>query len=1352
MVAETQPVAPWGSFLPYHIARELAADPAAELLGREWRLPAVALFADVSGFTALSEALARAPSGAGELTRILNAYFTPIIALIHSYGGVVGKFGGDSLSAFFPVEPGQRGPTARRAVACALALQAHVSRYANLETTAGTFTLGMRVGLADGSIYSTVVGDPAGRLEVVIAGAVLDRAAAAEADAAPGEVVVSGSLLPDLGYALTELRGGSRAPDARYAVRRTGDIPDPAPLPPLPPLPQAAVRRLVAFLPPTIARRLDEGTLELVGEHRAVTTLFVAFSGFDYDGDPEVGRRLQRYLARLFEVVRRYDGYVNKLDMGDKASKALILFGAPVAHDDDAARALQCALELRELGANLANGQAAARGFRVGVASGLAYSGRVGSSSRQEYTVIGAAVDLACRLMQAATSAEILGDASTAGAVNGAFDWGEERELPLGDGTAHARALLGSRAANPEAGSALLVGRAAELAALRERLALALERRGQVITVGGPTGVGKSALVAATLEIAARRGARRLAGECISYRSASPYLVWRPILRSLLGIAPDASPDEQAARAAAHLEALDPRLLPRLPLLNALAGLALPESEVTAALDGAARKAAAEDLACDLVAAAALETPTVIALESCHWIDPLSRDLLLALAYRCASLPVLLLLTYRSAPEAREEWAAPLRAAQIPHFAELPLGALDAEATANLVELVCHHTEQPVPPPAVVAQIAERTQGNPLFTVELLNTLRGRQLDAGADLELPDSLHRLVLNRIDRLDESTRTVLNVASVVGQEFRPAWLAGIYPALGATLERPLEELRRADMAILGGGPEPAYQFRQVITREVAYESLSTTVRADLHARVGGFIETTYADNLEPFLDLLAHHYSHSDNREKQREYLLRAGTGAQAAFANEAALGFYERLLPLLSPDERSDVLLRLGQVLRHMGRWEAAEARFREALDAAWDEVTDGRCRLELGDLLLRRGDYEAAAAWLEEARAAFAAAGDAGWLCEAERQLGLVALVQGDYPRAIEAFEHALQPLADSGDDQRLATLLINLGAVHFNMGDTSRAQDCFERSLHHATRSRNRQRIGVAVGNLGSVYHLRGDFGRALDCYGQKLQCALDIGDRAEISVSLGNLGHIYEEQGEFARAAACYLRSLELALDMGERMGVGTAIYGLATVALAEGALAQAEQLAGRAEAIFAAIAAEYELADCRMLRADIAARSGAYAAARTLLLEAEELAARSGNEAAAHSAEVLSIDVDRLRGALRPDAAVAHLEALLPNHESDEQRAALLYAIVRADGTQAAARAGAAGLFRLLHRSTPKAAYRRAYADMMGVALPPPPPLPAPPSIVTRRPAPREALLDRADALLGALQGDQLIERSA
>ncbi len=1377
----TQHSLQWSSFIPYHVAAELAADPESPLTGRERRVASVALFADINGFTAISEALGAGERGGGEaLTGILNSYFTPIIALIQSYGGIVAKFGGDSLTAFFPHEPGERAAVARRATACALAIQGQVARYRDIEAAGRVFTLRMRVGLAAGDLLCTVVGDPETRLESIVAGGVLDLAAEAEAAAAPGEVVIHRALMAELGHVRVEPRDSSITAATYFAVLRSAEIPDPAPLDPLPPLPEAAVRRIAAFLPPTIARRLGDGEASFVGEHRGVAVLFIAFDGLDYDGDPAVGAKLQQYLGQVFAVVRRYGGYVNKVDMGDKGSKALILFGAPVAHEDDAERVMQCALELRALterGAFLPEGplqsdelpgvaparQLSAIAVRMGVTTGSVFSGQVGSASRQEYTVIGDAVNLAARLMQAAGPGQILVAGPARRAAGPRFSWAGQAELRVkGRAATVVAAVLAGAGAAPAGGQQAqraMVGRMAELAELRERAEMALRGRGQVVAISGEAGIGKSTLALASLGDAEAVGFRCLTGECVSYRSASSYLVWRPVLRGLLGLDAAWTGERQLRHLEQQLGALDQRLAQRLPLLGPLLGLAIAESELTAGLEGEARKTATETLVCDLMALAA--GPVAIVLEGCDWIDPLARDLLLAVARRIVGLPVLIILTFRGAPDEREDWIAPMRGGGLHHMTELALRELPGPEVEALVAATVarHFGPDAVAPLALVELVASRAQGNPLFVEELLALVHDRGVDladaeAVAGLELPDSLHSLVLSRIDRLDEGAQTALKVASVIGQEFSPRWLAGVHPPLaeGARLDRQLETLRRSDLAVLErASPEPSYMFRHVITRDVAYTSLARATRSGLHERAGAYIERAYAGELERHLDLLAYHYGLSDNQIKQREYFYRAGLAAQLAFAAEAAASFYERLLPLLHRGERSAVLLRLGEVLRHCGRWDEAEARFREALDLAPDHATAGRARLALGALETRRGEYGAARQWLAQSRNDFAAARERGGDGEALEQLGMVAWYTGDYDTALTLLEQALA-LGGAGDPRRAAQMLNNVGLVYWARHELGRALDCFERSLRMATEAGNRQHAGVAVGNIGNVHLDRGDYGKALDCYLQKLQSALDIGDRMELGICIGNIGAIYEGQGEYARATICFSRSLELALDLGDQLGVGVALWNLGTAAMGEGRLDESEALFERSAALLGAIDATYELCACKASQAELASRRGAHAAAMALLSEALVLAEASGHADTALRCKLLSAECGRALGWQRPGDAATVVARLFSECTSDKERAAVHYTLARVDGARADDRAAAARLYRELHMRTPDAEFRRRYLALMGVALPQPAPLPPLPIAVLEPHVDQAAILGRVADLIDDLCAPVAVAQAA
>ena len=283
-------------------------------------------------------------------------------------------------------------------------------------------------------------------------------------------------------------------------------------------------------------------------------------------------------------------------------------------------------------------------------------------------------------------------------------------------------------------------------------------------------------------------------------------------------------------------------------------------------------------------------------------------------------------------------------------FSEL---ALDRMEPADVAQLVRSKMEQLVGGDAEVSDalvdlVAARSEGNPFYVEELLNFIVSQGVDA-ADaaavdaVRLPESLHTLVLSRIDAAAEGPRRTMKVASVVGRVFAAPTLPGAYEELGdldAVLDH-LDALRALDLVALDREAEQAWMFKHVVTQEVAYESLPFALRAILHGRVGDYIERTEADDLDRVVPLLEHHYWRSDREEKKRDYLRRAAEMAQASYANQAAIAYYERLIPLLAGGERVDVALKLGKVLELTGAWGRSEAVASEARSLA-DELGDLR--------------------------------------------------------------------------------------------------------------------------------------------------------------------------------------------------------------------------------------------------------------------------------------------------------------------------------------------------------------------------------------------------------------------------
>ncbi|MFQ5434575.1 MAG: tetratricopeptide repeat protein, partial [Anaerolineae bacterium] len=1075
------------------------------------------MFADVSGFTAISEQLGAAGrTGSEELTVILNQYFEPMIELLHSYGGIVGKFGGDAMTVVFPCGSTDFVDVARRSVQCAWEMQAKMADYAAIETRAGTFSLAMKVGIAAGPILATVVGDREVRLEYVLAGSALDKCADAEHHAERDEIVVCADVATAVsGYAQLEERGEF------FRVNQWRKQVSAAPLPDLGPLPVETLDTISVFMHPSIAQRLRRDQLSFINEHRRVTILFVSFAGFDYDQDITVTRKLQSYFAKVIEIVYRYDGYLNKIDMGDKGSKFIILFGTPISHEDDEDRALRCALALRAM---------EEMPVRVGVNTGSVYCGHVGSDLRREYTVMGDAVNLAARLMQAAGQDEVLVGAATQLAEPAPFIWEQRPPLRVKgkQEPVDMAALTGLKQVNTirlqEPKYVLpMVGRQDDLTAVSQSLKKAWLEQGQIIGITAEAGMGKSRFAAEVIKLATKQGLIGYGGECLSHGTKTSYLVWQNLLRGLLGVKAGWPLPVQTAHIENKLKAIDPGLAARLPLLSLPLNIAIPDNDLTAQMDAKLRKASLEALLVDVVRHEAGKRPLFLVLEDCHWIDPLSRDLLTIVGRNIRDLPALILVIYRPL----DAFQAQLPVSQMSHFNLIALQEFTPQEANRLISLKMKRFfgEKAKVSADMIGRITERAGGNPFYIDELVNLLRDRGVnpndtEALDKIDLPDSLQSLIISRLDQLAEEPKTTLKVASVIGRLFKANWLWHIYPKLGEPEQvlSQLELLNRLDITPLDQGvnEEVEYLFKHILTREVAYESLALATRTMLHEQIGKYIERHFPDNLDQYLDLLAYHYGLSQNQARQRHYFRRAAVASRQAFANDAAIAYFNRLLPLLDGRERAEVLLELGQVYLLVGQWDDAEAAYQQALAiseemVAPDLLTD--CYKLIGVLLRNQGKYEDSLEWLGRAKAQCERYGDAGDLGDINREIGVVYWSHGRYDTSLIFFAKSMEIAQETGDEKNRYRTLGNIGLVNWSQGKTDEALDNYLKYYNFAVDQGDKLTISLIMGNIGAIYQGEGDYKAALHWFTQNLNLAIELGYRQGVNIAIGNIGIIYFE-----------------------------------------------------------------------------------------------------------------------------------------------------------------------------------------------------------------------------------------------
>jgi predicted ATPase/class 3 adenylate cyclase len=1317
--------AAWRSFVPDYVIRMLLRHPDELPIASVQHAAAVVLFADVVGFTPMSEALARSGAyGTEELTRILSGWFDTVANLVSRYGGGVAEFVGDALTAVFWCDPRTRRTTERRAVQCALDMQAAMARFQTVDTRAGTFGLAMKAGLAAGQLLFTIMGDQAIRLQYVLAGVALDAAAAAEHHARSGEVVVDGALLEDrLGARVLERR------DRWCVVGSLRGRVSPVRPAPLDPIGEAAAGRLAPFLHPAIAERLRRGRRDLVNEHRKVTVAFVGLPELALD-DPRSVASLQRFLAEAVRVMDRYGSHLRQVDTGDKGSLLVAFFGAPVSHEDDEERAVNCCLELLQLPGGP---------FRAGVTTGSAYCGEVGSDTRREYTVIGDSVNLAARLMQAAKPGQLLIDRPTHDRVRDStvLDRLEPISVKGKAGRIDVWAVLAVREWQrgrppPElATSQPLVGRDGEVARIRALVARTLAGEGQVVGLTGEAGIGKSRLGAEVVRMAEGLGFAVSVGACRSHGTTTSYLVWRSIWRDLLELDATLPIREQHARLVDQITRRDGGSGQRAPLLGPVVNLPMPDNEFTAPLDPQTRDELLRSLLLECLHDRAATAPLLLVLDDCHWIDPASHALLEFLARHVADQPILILVIARRTIGGSSPLAS---LSQLSHFSELRLAELvsaDAERLVGL-RLRQRYGAGTVVAPDVVHRIVDRGEGNPFYLEELVSYLHARGIDprdgrALATLELPGGLQRLVMARIDQLNEGEKATIKVASVIGRRFRARWISENYPAAGRP-EEVAHHLTRLDELDLTpqrmATPEPEYEFKHAITQEVAYNSLTFQMREALHERVGLFIERTYPDRLAQYIDVLAHHYGRTPRVDKQRVWFRAAGDAAKAAFANEAAVDYYQRLLPLLPVDQTGEVLVELGAVWHLTGRWTEAERAYRRAMQvsarAGRREILAASQR-DLGDLLRNTQSYAEAVSWLTRAADEFNRLGDRQGLSTTLDRITFVLYQQGAYDEALAAAERHLAMATEAGDLAGMSIALNYTGLVRLNTGQIAAALALLQQALDTATGAGDRRCLLYAAGNLGLAHWRYGDHMQAVARYHQALSVAQEMGYRQIAGVYTGNLGAVYRDQGDYVHATTCFVHALRIAVELGDWMTVADQLACLAATATAQGQDREAERLFARAIALARLLDAPYFLCDWLNQLAKVHAGQGRLDEAERLNQEALEIANERKEREIQVRACLLSLRLQVEIGRIDTDAAIGRLRALEDAWVEPHERAVLLDTLWQLDPTQEASRKAAADLYRTLYERAPSIEYREAYARLTGVTLPPGPPLPPLPMAV-------------------------------
>lgn len=1148
------------AYVPLHVVHG-ALEGRLPVPGETESIEAAVLFADIAGFTSISERMVRALShqspheghrGSEELNRLLTETFTALMQPIIERGGIVARFSGDALTAYFE-RPANTPPeyVLTCALVCASAMQCAMTPFLGAQVADQRFPLSVKIGVGYGPALRLTVGNAELGLEAVLVGPAVDAAALAEKHARQGQVVISQSTLDQMGLApqVAERHDGFAAvtcdPELPCRLERL--------TPNLDCLDESRCNALLAALKPYLPREVFDNLLmtggELPGDFRRVTSIFVGFEGLTYDS-PAAGLALQDYFCWAQTIVASFEGRLNRVITGDKGSVLHILFGAPDKHDDDLVRALRCALKLQNDSAR----PAAITAQRIGIASGIVLARPIGSKQRREYTVLGDEVNLSSRLMTSGGPGAILVDSYTRDrtAQSFVFETLPPLQLKGKEFPVKAYRLLAERktvtglTARYLSSRWTLVGRAAERAAVLAAADEALEGHGRSIFIGGRAGVGKTRLVEEVVRHWVNRGGNGYMGQCLSHGLNSPYLPWIDMWRVFFDFR---EPDDPAAcwrKVETVIAAQAGALSAWAGVVGALLSLPVPESPALAALDAAERRRKLFELTLELLRTRADQQPLLLLFEDLHWADRPSLDLIDYIAARIDDTPLLLCLCARPRDD------LDLQTLALPTCTQIALEELAPEASAAMIRAVLRQANLP---PDFERQVFDKTQGNPLFVEELLTSLiesgllahDGQSYQVVGDLSqvrVPDTLQDLLMARIDRLEPPSRDLLQVASVIDRRFAYDVLRGIYPyrMVDVEMRERLEATIQVDLTRLDHPePELAYLFKHALTYEVAYNSLPFARRRELHERVGDFLELAHLKHLEQYYPVLARHFSQSERWDKTLVYALAAGSQAQELYANDEALQYYaqaEQCLDKLPLDSYWINAVRLylnrAKIYRLKGQYDLCETDLHKALALAQTHQ-DGRAQAETYNLL-------AELRW---------------WQARNEQ--------------ALQAAHEAFRLATDCGNESETLSALRLLGNAHYALGQTHQAMDYFLQAHALAAQRQDQVALGWILNSIGVAYLSLEQFDQALDAFQQALRLLEAVELKHRVASCLTNIGITQFHLGHPQAALESYKRAIATGQASGWLVGVAYTCVEQAEVQSYLGEYVAAFETCQRARAVF-------------------------------------------------------------------------------------------------------------------------------------------------------------------------------------
>lgn len=931
-----------------------------------------------------------------------------------------------------------------------------------------------------------------------------------------------------------------------------------------------------SYTPRHLAQKILTSKSVLEGERKQVTVLFVDASGFTALSerlDPEI---IHGLMTRAFELmlaeIHRYEGTVNQF-LGDGV---MALFGAPIAHEDHARRAVQAALGIRRA-LDAYRGQLERdRGiqFRVrqGLNTGLVVVGSIGTDLRMDYTAVGDTTNVAARLLQTAEPDQIVVSEAVHHLVKDFF-----HTRALGDRTLKGKAetvraweIVSAQETRSrldvaaERGLTPLFGRDKELAVLSDCFEKARAGQGQMVLIVGEPGIGKSRLL---YEFRQRVGDRATwqEGRCVSFGQSTPFHPLIDSLRRSFGIEDGDNEEAVAEKLQRGILSLSSDLSSVIPYIRNLVGID-PGDPAVSSMDPQERRGELFYALRRLLLQAAESQPQVVVYEDVHWTDKATEEYLTLIADSLPTSRVLLILTYRTG------YAQPF--GERSYQTRIVPGALSTEDSIAMARAMLAAERLP---DDLRALLGRKADGNPFFVEEMVRSLREggtiQRVGEGyaltkrlEDVLLPGTIQGLIAARIDRLAEALKRTLQTASVIGKEFSRRLLDRVTDAPVHT-ESVLRELAALELIHEKRVfPEFEYIFKHALTQEVAYASLLVQRRRDLHRRIGLAIEELYMDRATDHYEVLAHHFEKAEDWGKALEYYLKAADKASRAFATRDALGLYDAAEAIANRAGEGTTLqtrmtihrrrAELCVLVSDFGRARTESEHVLRLARLEHDQHAEGEALVSMGQASLLAHQFDRCLDESGQAAMIAETIGSPSILAGSLLNDAFVYEVTGRLDHARAKFDQALALSRQTADVVNQATALIYGAELESWEGHYARAAELYDEGIRLG-RAHNILATLEGMFMSGVNFTGHGAYDRALAVFDEGLTLAKRVGDENYTPRYLNSIGWLHIECWDLDRAHELNQHAAEGGRRRGDHESFANAELNLGDIALHRGDL---------------------------------------------------------------------------------------------------------------------------------------------------------------------------------------------------